>query len=82
MPDRVIERWDDIGWITKRRIDWIIIKAKYKIDRKTVASIITILAIVGVLILENHAGRQMILLSAIGLLNFYNLLADRLITSH
>jgi hypothetical protein len=78
---KLVENWENIGWITKRRIDWIIIKSKYKIDLKAVASIVTILAMIAIILGESHGRHLVLLLSSISLLHFYSLLADRLYAS-
>ncbi len=79
---RILSDWDNVSWITKRRIDWLIIKTKYKIDRKAVASTVTILALIGTILGEkHHLGDTIIVLLSIVLLHFYALLVDSLITS-
>ena len=75
---KILMGWDKISWITKRRIDWLIIDAKYNINNKIIASVLAIATILLITVGYVKLIEQLLLFVSIILLkNIYGLMIDK-----
>ena len=75
----IVEHWDELGWIVRKRIHWKCFKYKHGITGKQVISLATLISILVVLIWENHPQHMTGLLAIIVLSYFHIIFIDYLL---
>jgi hypothetical protein len=71
----LIARWENLGWLDKKRICWISFWSVHRIDPQLALSIAAAISVSAVLIGEPHQRDITGLLSVIALIYFYSILA-------
>ena len=75
----IVESWDELGWIDRKRIWWKCYKYKHGITWKQVISLAALMVTLVMLIREQHPRHIPGLLAIIALVYFYTLFINYLV---